>query len=342
MPATIEDVAKLADVSIKTVSRVINNEPFVAEATRAKVMTAMQELGYAPNISAQRLASGRSRVIGLVSQFAFHNITWDYVNSVQLGVLEECRKHEYGMLINPCDSERPEDQQGILRLVAQRKVDGFILIPPADNSTSLLEELQARRIPFVRLAPRDRQSPWPYVTPDDRQGAYDMTQHLLSQGHKRIGFIIGDSRHQASHDRLAGFRDALEAHKVQLDATLVQQGDFTFASGIACGRALLEARPRPTAIFAGNDNMAVGVLAVAHQLGISVPEDLSVAGFDDVPLAQQLWPPLTTVRQPIRELAQWATGLLIDLIEETPLSTAHHVLATELVIRESTGQCTSV
>jgi len=111
VPVTIADVAKHAGVSIKTVSRVINNEPFVAEATRAKVMAAMQKLGYVPNISAQRLASGRPRVIGLVSLFALHNITWDYVNSVQLGILEQCRKHEYGMLVNPCDSERPEDHR---------------------------------------------------------------------------------------------------------------------------------------------------------------------------------------------------------------------------------------
>lgn len=338
MRATIEDVAKHAGVSIKTVSRVTNNEPFVADDTRAKVMTVMQELGYAPNVSAQRLASRRSRVLGVLFPLLFRNFTWSWVNDVQGGVLDKCSEEGYGMLINPCRIERPQDQQEILRLVAQQRVDGFIFTPPSDNLTSLLESLQTQRIPFVRITPRDRQAPLPYVAPDDWQGAYDVTQHLLSLGHERIGFIMGDPDHQASHDRLAGFKAALEAHDVSFDPALVKQGEFLFESGVLYGRALLEAKPRPTAIFASNDDMAAGVLLVAHQLGIRVPEALSVAGFDDVPLAQQVWPSLTTVRQPTYEMAQLATRLLIDLLEGNPLPTLHHEFATELVIRESTGQ----
>lgn len=288
-----------AAVSTKTVSRVINNEPFVADPTRARVMAAMRELGYAPHVSAQRRASGRSYVLGLV----FHNAAWNYINIVQRGLLEECRKEGYGMLMNPCDIERPEGHQEILRLVTQQTVDGFIFTPPCDNITFLMEQLQRQCIPFVRLAPRDCQVPLPYVAPDDWQGGYDMTQYLLSLGHERIGFVMGNPDHQASHDRLAGFKAALEAHHVPFHPSLVTPGDFQFESGLSGGRVLLETNPRPTAIPACNDDMTAGVLAAAHELGIAVPEALSVAGFDDVALAQQVWPSLMTVRQPTYEMA---------------------------------------
>ena len=334
---TIGDVARYAGVSTKTVSRVINDEPFVAESTRAKVVAAKRELGYVPNVSAQRLASGRSHVLGLV----FHNAAWNYINIVQRALLEECHLEGYGMLMNPCDIERPADQQEILRLVAQQTVDGFIFTPPCDNITSLLEQLQSQCIPFVRLAPRDCQVPLPYVAPDDWQGGYDMTQYLLSLGHERIGFVMGNPDHQASHDRLAGFKAALEAHQVPFDPSLVTAGDFQFESGLSGGRVLLETNPRPTAIFACNDDMAAGLLAAAHELGIAVPETLSVAGFDDVPLAQQVWPSLTTVRQPTYEMAQLAAQLLLRSLKGEPLETLHHVLPATLVIRGSTGPRTS-
>jgi LacI family transcriptional regulator len=330
---TIGDVARYAGVSTKTVSRVINDEPFVAESTRAKVVAAVRELDYAPNLSAQRLASGRSYVLGLV----FHNAAWNYINIVQRALLEKCREEGYGMLMNPCDFERPADQREILRLVAQQTVDGFIFTPPCDNITSLLEQLRSQHVPFVRLAPRDGQVPLPYVAPDDRQGGFDMTQYLLSLGHERIGFVMGNPDHQASHDRLAGYRAALQGHGVPFDPSLVTPGDFQFDSGLSGGHALLGAEPRSTAIFACNDDMAAGVLAAAHELGIAVPEALSVAGFDDVPLARQVWPSLTTVRQPTYEMAQLAAQLLLRLLKGESLETLHHVLPTTLVIRGSTG-----
>ncbi|HEY65374.1 MAG TPA: LacI family transcriptional regulator [Caldilineae bacterium] len=330
---TIFDVARHVGVSIKTVSRVINNDPVVSEDTRAKVMAAVRELGYVPNVSARRLASRRSYVVGLV----FHNATWAYITEVQQGVLETCRKEGYGMLIHPCNAKKSEDQQEILRLVAQQQVDGFIFTPPCDNAVALLEELEARRIPFVRLTPCVRQGPSPFVAADDWRGAYEMTEHLINLGHRRIGFIMGNPDHQASHDRLAGFKAALEAHRIPFNPALIQQGDFQFESGVTCARALLGMEPRPTAIFASNDDMAAGVLAVAHQMGISIPADLSVAGFDDVPLARQVWPALTTIRQPIYEIAVSAAQLLIRLLKGESVETSFYELPTTLIVRESTG-----
>ncbi|MFQ5614249.1 MAG: LacI family DNA-binding transcriptional regulator [Anaerolineae bacterium] len=334
MAITIRDVAKQAGVSIKTVSRVINNETVVSEDTRSRVVTVMQELGYTPNISAQRLARGRSYVLGLV----FHNATWNYIDDVLRGMMETSRAEGYGSLIHPCDIDRPEDQAEIMRLVTQQRVDGFIFTPPCDNASILLQKLQTLQIPFVRLTPRDRRLPLPFVAANDWQGAYDMTEYLLSLGHRRIGFIRGNPTHQASHDRLAGYKAALEAHQVSFDPMLVKPGDFHFNSGVSSGRELFEIRPRPTAIFASNDNMAAGVLAAAHQLGVAVPAELSVAGFDDVRLAQQVWPSLTTVRQPIHDIAKWATCFLIGLLKNEALDNLHYELPTTLVIRESTGQ----
>lgn len=331
---TIRDIAGKAGVSVKTVSRIINNEPMVGSETRTRVLAVMQDLEYVPNIMAQRLARGRSMVIGLL----IHNSTWAYLSDVLEASLEVARQRGYGIMTRLVDVNKPADHEELLRMVAQQRAEGFLFTPPCDNLPELLESLQKRNVPFVRLTPHDRRLPQPQVSANDYQGARDMTEHLLSLGHRRVGFIMGNPDHQASHDRLAGFRDTLLAHDLTLDPALVRQGDWQFNSGVVGGRELLEMDPRPTAIFASNDDMAAGVLSTAHRMKISVPEALSVAGFDDVPLAEQVWPPLTTVRQPIHQIAKLATSLLIDLLEGKTLSALHHELPTELVLRESTGR----
>jgi LacI family transcriptional regulator len=333
LTVTIRDVAKHAGVSIKTVSRVINNEAFVRDETRAKVLQAIDDLGYVVNVSAQRLASGRSYAIGLV----YHDASWHYINHVLQSVLATGRKAGYNVILHPCDACRPNDCQDILHLVSQRSVDGFIFTPPSDNSATLLNELQASGVPFVRLTPRDRESPWPYVTTTDWQGACDMTQYLLSRGHRRIGFVTGPPEQKTGRDRFDGFRAALAEEGINADPTLVAQGDDHFDAGCSGASSLLNVRPRPTAIFANNDEMASGVLVAAHYMGISVPKELSVVGFDDIPLSRQVWPPLTTVRQPIRKMAELATNLLIRILEGEELDTYRFEVPTRLIIRESTG-----
>jgi len=333
LPVTIRDVAKHAGVSIKTVSRVINNEAFVRDETRAKVLQTIDDLGYVVNVSAQRLASGRSYAIGLI----YHDASWHYTNHVLQNVLETGRRAGYNVILHPCDARRPDDCRDILRLVSQRSVDGFIFTPPSDNSVNLLNELCASDVPFVRLTPRDRDCPLPYVTTTDRQGAYDMTRYLLSQGHRRIGFIKGPPEQTAGYDRFDGFRAALEEQGMRAYPALVMQGDDHFEAGRACADTLFDIQPRPSAIFANNDEMASGVLVAAHQRGISVPEELSVVGFDDIPLSRQVWPPLTTVRQPIRKMAELATNLLIRLLEGGELDAHRYEIPTKLIIRESTA-----
>jgi LacI family transcriptional regulator len=333
LTVTIRDVAQHAGVSIKTVSRVINNEAFVRDETRAKVLRTIDDLGYVVNVSAQRLASGRSYAIGLI----YHDASWHYTNHVLQNVLETGRRAGYNVILHPCDARRPGDCQDILRLVSQRSVDGLIFTPPSDNSVTLLNELCASQVPFVRLTPRDHECPLPYVTTTDRQGAYDMTCYLLSQGHRRIGFIKGPPEQIAGYYRFDGFRTALEEQGIYVHPELVTQGDDHFEAGHACANTLFNIQPRPSAIFTNNDEMASGVLVAAHQKGISVPEQLSVVGFDDIPLSRQVWPPLTTVRQPIRKMAEMATELLIRLLEGEELDAQRYEIPTKLIIRESTA-----
>jgi len=329
---TMRDVASHAGVSIKTVSRVINNEPFVKESTRIKVQTAIDELDYVISLPARRLSSGQSETIGLI----FHNASWHYIQDVQKGVLETARKYGYYTLMHPCDITCEGDIREILNLVFHHLVDGLIFTPPADNAHILIEELQKLETPFICLSPKDRLGCRPYVTTTDQQGAFDMTSYLIELGHNRIGFVRGPDIQQAPHDRLAGYLAALQAASIPADPTLITQGDDHFASGQAAANALLARNPRPTAIFCNNDEMAAGAISAISQAGLRVPADISVAGFDNIPLASQIWPPLTTVEQPIFKMAECATQQLVKVLNGETGVAPYIEIKTRLVIRQST------
>lgn len=333
MAATIRDVATCAGVSIKTVSRVLNEEPFVRDETRAKVLRAVGQLGFVANLSAKRLAKGHSMTLALL----YHNASWHYIQDVHRGVLDMARGAGYTTLMHPCDLAQPCDASGIIEMSSQRQVDGFVVTPPADSATELLQMLERMEVPFVRLTPFDRESAWPYVTATDRAGAREMTRYLLALGHRQIGYVFGLAESRAAHDRLAGYRDALEEAGIGYDTTLIRYGNDHFESGREGAHSLLEMAKRPTAIFCSNDEMAAGACVAAHEAGLEVPGDLSVAGFDDIALARQIWPPLTTVRQPIYEIAKLATQLLVDLLMHGPTPALHQEIPTSLVIRGSTA-----
>ncbi|MBP7686852.1 MAG: LacI family DNA-binding transcriptional regulator [Thermoflexales bacterium] len=332
MTATLRDVAKRAKVSVKTASRVLNDEASVADATRAKVLKAIRDLGYVANLSARRLATGSAFTIGLV----FQNASWHYILDVQRAVLETARPAGYHMILQPFDAASDVDADSVLQLFTQHIVDGFIFTPPADNASQLLDRLSNLDAPFVRLTPFDRSSVWPYVSATDQQGAHDMTQYLLSLGHTRLGYVMGPIEQKAAHDRLAGYQAALAEAHLKFDPALVKQGRDHFESGAAAGRELLAMTPRPSAIFCNNDEMAAGVMAAVFEQGLRVPEDVSVAGFDDIPLSRQIWPSLTTVRQPIYQIAQTATEILLRLLNGEEPGDVHIEFPTELVIRTST------
>ena len=327
---TIHDVARLAGVSIKTVSRVLNREPHVRPVTRDKVVAAVQELNYRPNLSARQLASKQTFVIGML----YDNPNSDYITDVQHGSLQACREHGYNLLIHPCRT----DSAGLMAEVTglRMQVDGFILLQPVSDITSLCESLQESGVGCVRVSQRPFEG-YPWISVGDSEAADSMTEYLLELGHRRIGFVIGHPDHGSSHDRLAGYRSALARHGIEYDPALVEQGMFDYESGHSCARRLLAVDPRPTAIFASNDPMAMGVLTAAHESGIEVPGQLSVTGFDNSPLALHAWPPLTTVRQPITEVARIATEVLMQSLQGRSELEADHRLQAKLVFRASTA-----
>ena len=331
---TIDDVAQLAGVSIKTVSRVFNQEPNVRPETRNKVVAAAETLDYRPNLSARQLASNRTFLVGMLYQRPDPENENDYVTAVQSGCLQACQENGYHLLINPCQAD-PDD---LLREVVglHRQVDGFVVLQPLSDVESLNQFLLDNNVSCVRVSQRPFDG-FPWISVGDMDAADEMTEHLLQLGHRRIGFIMGDPEHGQSHDRLAGYRRALDRHKIDFDGALVQQGRFNYSSGYSCARTLLSSTTPPTAIFASNDPMAMGVLSVAHEMGFDVPGELSVAGFDDSPLARHASPPLTTVHQPIAEVARLATGVLLQRLQGHTEGELNHCLKAELVRRASTA-----
>jgi LacI family transcriptional regulator len=328
--ATITDVARLAGVSIKTVSRVFNREPHVRPSTRDKVIAAAESLNYRPNLSARQLASRLSFVIGML----YDNPNSYYVTEVQYGSLQTCWEYGYNLLIHPCQSDSGKLVDEVAAL--QGQVDGLILLQPLSDIQELCELLLENQIAAVRVSQRPFEG-IPWISVGDAEAADDMTEYLLRLGHRRIGFIVGHPDHGQSHDRLAGYRSALQRNDIDFDDRLVEQGLFDYESGYSCAQKLLSSVPRPTAIFASNDQMAMGVLSAAHEQGIKVPGSLSVAGFDDSPFARYAWPALTTVRQPITKVARLATEVLMQQLQGTLKGESKHRLQAELVRRASTG-----
>jgi LacI family transcriptional regulator len=328
---TINDVARLAGVSIKTVSRVFNNEPHVRPATRGKVMAAAESLDYRPNLSARRLASNLTFVIGML----YDNPNSAYVTEVQSGSIQVCREHGYNLLIHPCRADAADLNDDVVGL--RQQVDGVILLQPVSDIVSVCRLLVENRISCVRVSQRPFAG-MPWISVGDSEAAEEMTDYLVDLGHRRIGFIIGHLDHGQSHDRLGGYRASLRKHGIAFDESLVKQGTFDYESGYSCGHELLRTTPRPTAIFASNDPMALGVLTAAHETGIDVPGELSVAGFDDSPMARYAWPPLTTVRQPITEVARIATEVLVQTMQGRLEGETEQRLRAEVVRRASTGR----
>lgn len=327
--ATIKDVSRVAGVSIKTVSRVLNKERYVSDDMRQKVEEAVARLNYHPSLAARTLAGKRSFQIGLIHD----NPSPYYIFNMQAGVGARCREADFRMIVQPCDIASPGLVDDIGALIDQAQLDGIIMTPPVTDVGTALAELFRRKIPVVRVQPGTDLTATSAVYIDNVQAADDMTAYLVSLGHRRIGLVTGHANYFASGQRLTGYRQALQRAGIGFDAALVHPGQFDFQSGTAAAEALLALPEPPTAIFASSDEMAAGVLAAAHRMGISVPGQLSVAGFDDTDLAQVVWPALTTIRQPIRDLGYAAADLLLEFGETIERRQLPH----ELVVRGSTA-----
>lgn len=318
---------------MKTVSRVINNEERVADSTREKVMTAIRDLGYVPNVWAQRLARGHSGLIGLL----MYDATPAYIMNVMNGLMDIGDLTGYRISLYRLNVHDPKEVDQLIGFAAQRRVEAFVFTPPCDNSTTLVRALQELEFPFVQLTPHERCSGCAWVSSGDEAGSYQAACHLIELGHTRIGFLKGNQDHVASRDRLQGYRRALADHGITLDEDLLKQGDWEFDTGLESARALLDLPEPPTAIMAANDDTAASAIQAAWERGLKCPEQLSVIGYDDVPLARQVTPPLTTVRQPIYDIATTAMSMLVEkLIPGLPTETAVEVPA-QFIQRHSTG-----
>ena len=306
--ATIRDVAAEAGVSIKTVSRVLNDHPYVRPDTKDRVNAAMRRLDFRPSIAARILSGAKSNQIALI----YDNHSPYYMHQVLTGCWERCRDEGVRLLAQPVVVSEPDVGDQVRDLIAETHIDGAVLSSPVTDCEPVLRALESMNVPFVRISPGTNHARSSSVYMDDVQAADDITTHLVNLGHRRIGFIKGHPDHMASEDRLAGYYRALDRAGIRRDAALVADGEFDFDSGCRAAAHFLTMSKRPTAIFASNDDMAAGVLAVAHERGIDLPDALSVVGFDDTTLARTVWPPLTTVHQPVAELARTATSLLLS------------------------------
>lgn len=328
MRATIKDVAHESGVSIKTVSRVLNKQPRVSDKARKSVLAAIEKLNFRPSAAARSLVGHRTFQIAL----ACDNPSPFYVHEMQSGIHERCRQDGIRMIAQPYDHRSERLIEEIESLIDTTGIDGLILTPPASDRQDLLDLLRRREVPFVRVTPSGSVDT-SAVFLDNQAAANAMTRHLLALGHQRIGFVMGHPSYAGSVARHAGYVAALVEAGRTPDPRLVREGGYDFASGAAAAEALLALADAPTAIFASNDEMAAGVLSVAHRRGMAVPGALSVAGFGDDALASFVWPPLTTIRQPTRDMGFQAADLLLAPADEK----ASREVPFALIRRESTG-----
>lgn len=340
MKATINDVAKLSGVSIKTVSRVMNNEPSVRQLTREKVQAAVKELNYQPNLAARNLAGTKSFTIAYV----YDNPNAYYIIDMQEGILSACRQQGFELLINPCDSQQENITEDIINTIKHARVAGLVLTPPFSERPEFVKRITELDIKVVRIMSGDvaPDELSPCVMVNDRDAAQTITQHLIDLGHKKIAFIAGGAEHMSTIERYKGYRRALKANDIEFTKNLVIEGEYSFESGVNGAKKLMAEKvtqeERPTAIFSCNDEIAAGALFAARLMNIKIPEQLSIAGFENSPFSRQTWPKLTTANQPNKQIAQDAASLLISQISKQKGKSITSQYVPQLVIRDSTGQ----
>ena len=331
---TIHDVARHAGVSPMTVSRVINAEGNVREATCEKVNASIAALRYSPNLAARNLASAETILIGMLHA----NSTAAYLSELLLGALEQSSLSGCQLVLEQCEDVESE-RKAIQRFMSTGGIDGIILPAPLGDSQETLKVVADANIPAVLVTAGRGMAGFSTVSIDDFEAAREMTRYLLGLGHKRIAFINGHPGHTASGQRFRGYIEGLTEAGLTVGPDQVAQGFFTYRSGLDAAERLLGNGWNPTAIFAANDDMAAATIAVAHRKGLDVPRDIAVVGFDDTPLATMIWPELTTVRRPIADMARQAVRLLIEQIRAKRAGgapkVAHALLRYTLVKRES-------
>src|SRR5438128_2183268 len=330
--ATIRDVAAHAGVSHQTVSRVINRNPNVAEPTRERVAASIRELGYVPSPMARGLISNRTHSLGVVAD----DISDQFFARMVAGAEAEARRRGYYLMIGSVEPD--DDERGYLRLMLERRVEGLILArPSAPLSSNVLEPVRDAGVPVVLVSIESSGMPGIVVDVDNRQGGYDATRHLIESGHRTIATIVGPRDWPSAAGRLEGYRDALREAGLAEDAGLVEHAaDWGPESGRAAAARLLDRSAHFTALFAHSDLTALGAIRQLRLSGLAVPQDVSVVGFDDLPVAAFVDPPLTTVHQPMEEVGALAASLMLgQLLDGDAPAEERHLLPTSLVVRQS-------
>lgn len=329
---TIRDVARASGVSYATVSRVLSGYEFVKEATRSRVMEAVEDLGYVANLPARSLAGGRSRIIGLLVP----NLDNSYVGTITQGIDQELARANYDLMLYT-SHRQPSKESFYVSAIANGLTDGLLLIAPL-VLTTYLDELREQNFPYVLIDQSDTTEKSCVVEATNWHGAYEATRYLNQLGHTRIAFVTGSLAVRSAIDRLHGYKAALADCDIPVREELVIEGDYQQQTGYEITKKLLKSvDPLPTAIFAANDLSAFGAMDAAREQGLHIPKDISIIGFDDVPQASFVYPKLTTVRQPLEQMGRVAVKMLLEQIENQRRLPQRVALATQLVIRDSCG-----
>lgn len=334
---TIDDVAALAGVGRASVSRVLNHQPNVREELRERVMRAVAMLGYRVNLQARHLAGRRAKRIGLIHASDFDTEPNSYFDSaLELGATRGSANEGVQLITHFINQNDPGAAAEIISRMRDDQCDGAILTPPFADSAELVRALAAIDCRTVCIAAGpETQALAASVGIDDRRAGFDIGTHLLSLGHRNFGFVKGLLGHVSAGGRFDGFIDALAGAGLAETQVLQERGNFTFRSGIECAQRLFAATTRITALVCANDDMAAGALLAAHKAGLRIPEDIAITGFDDTPVSEIVWPPLTTIHQPLRRIGERAVQLMCELIDGGETQPRREIVAHDLVVRDS-------
>ena len=334
---TIDDVARLAGVGRATVSRVVNNGPFVRQELRDRVMEAVEQLGFRINLQARNLAAGASREVALILSSDLDSEPNSYYSSgLELGAMRGCSEHGFRLSNHNVSQNAPDAEERIVGSVEEGRYRAIILTPPFSDDVHLIERLHRCGCSVVCIsAGSQARQIASSVGMDDEAAGYDLTRYLIGLGHRSFGFILGIEGHLSAEERYQGFLRALAEAEIDGTAVPVERGNFTFHSGIACAQRILDRADPPTALICANDDTAAGAMLTAHKMGLDIPAEISIVGFDDTPVSEIIWPPLTTVHQPIKEMGRRAVELSLEAAGDGAAERRVEIIPHHIAVRES-------
>ncbi|WP_216827761.1 LacI family DNA-binding transcriptional regulator [Alkalihalobacterium elongatum] len=328
MKPTIKDVAQKANVSIATVSRILNNQLGYSEKTKERVLKVIEELGFRPNAIARGLVSRRTKTIGVL----LPNVTSSFASKLLKGIEKSAHENDYSMIV--CNTDHSGSRTlDYLNILGEKKVDGLIF-SSQEIKEEYYETITRLGIPVILISSMSYRFPLPYVKVDDRQAAYHATSYLIKNGHEKIAMISGDDD-LTGKPRMEGYKQAMEDHELPLNEKLIVYGGFDFESGKKCMKQLLPLKNEFTAVFSASDDMAVGAMSAAYENNLKVPDDFSIIGFDNTLVAEMAIPPLTTVAQPLWEMGKMAIEKVIEMIESEGHHTSSSIMNFQIIERKS-------